>query len=157
MLTYHDGPDVDEHEETNVGKLLQREQIREHMIWHALSKAIQRMERMARKRRRHDPLMMRFVQRLVHHWMMQPPVNPIDTHIGKADKEWELQNIVSPKRCVRVGIVQLRVPTYFAEEKWDSEDGHDGHGDHGLPYLEADLVLEVFGVGKGVVVEDVVV
>ena len=44
--------------------------------------------------------------------------------------------------------------THFTQEERRGEDGHDGERDHGLSDLEPDLVLEVFGMGEGGVVED---
>lgn len=65
-LTDKDGPDVDECEQNDVCNLVQRKDEGKNVIRHALRKAIDRMESMARIRRWHNPLMMRLVQRPIH-------------------------------------------------------------------------------------------
>ena len=70
------------------------------MVRQTLGETVHGMEGVARKRRRHDPLVVRLVQRLVYLWMVQTPVDPVDEEIGVADKEGELQKIVKSKRCV---------------------------------------------------------
>ena len=64
------------------------------MIRYALREPIQRVKGMACVWRRHDPFMMRFMQRLVDHGMMQPSVYPIDEKVRKAYEQWELKNVV---------------------------------------------------------------
>ena len=63
--TDHDGPDIDEDEESHVGKFLKREEEGEDMIGDALRKAVYRVERMAGEGSGHDPLVVRFVEVLV--------------------------------------------------------------------------------------------
>ncbi len=82
-LTYKDRPNINEDEERDIRKLLQRENVWEDVIRYTLRKAIQWMECMARIRRGHDPLMMRFVQSLVNQRVVQPPMDPINEEIGE--------------------------------------------------------------------------
>lgn len=56
-----DGPDVDCHEEENVGELLKREDKGENVVWQALHPAIYRMEGMRCVRAGHNPLVVRLV------------------------------------------------------------------------------------------------
>lgn len=124
------------------------------MVRYTLCEAVKRMESMARIWRRHDPLVMRLVQSFVNARVVQSSVNPIDEEIGKEDEEWELKDIVQPKGGVGRRIVEFGVPSYFPNEKGNREDCHDGKGNRGLLDLEFDLVLEVFRVGEGGMVED---
>lgn len=64
------------------------------MIRYALREPIQRVKGVTCVWRRHDPFMMRFMQRLVDHRMMQASVYPIDEKVGKADEEGELKDVV---------------------------------------------------------------
>ena len=153
-LTYKNRPEIDENKKRDICELLQWEDVRKNMIRYTLGKAVQRMESVARIRSGHNPLMMRFMQRLVDHRMVQTPVDPVDEEVREADEKGELDNIVERERCVRGRIVKFGVTADFAEEERGGEDGHEGKGDQGLFDLEANLVLEVFGVGEGCVVED---
>lgn len=148
-------PEIDEDEEGDVGEFLEREDEGEDVVGEALGEAVHWVERVAGERRGHDPFVVRFVQRLVHPWVVQPSVDPVDAEIGEADEEGELQDVVQGERCVGWGVVELRVATGFDEEEGSGEDGHYGHRDHGLADLETDLIFEVFGVGEGCVVEDI--
>lgn len=86
--------------------------------------------------------------------VVEGAVDPVDEEVGEADEEGELEVVVEGEGCVRRGVVEFSVAADFEEEKGSGEDGHDGHGDHGLADFEGDLVLEVFGVGDGGVIED---
>ena len=57
---------------------------------------IQRMKSMTRKRCRNNPLMMRLMQRLIHKWMMQSTMNPINQAIRKDQKQRELKHHIPP-------------------------------------------------------------
>lgn len=85
-LTDKNRPDIDENKERDISKLLKREDEWEHVVWHTLCKAIQRMKGMAGIWGWHYPLVMGLVQRLVNFRMVQPPVNPVDAQVRKADK-----------------------------------------------------------------------
>ena len=77
-LTNEDSPEVDKDEEGNICELLERKNEWEDVVWYTLREAIHGVEGMAGVRCGHNPLVMRFVQRLVNHGMMQTPVNPVD-------------------------------------------------------------------------------
>ena len=99
--------------------------------------------------------MMRLVQRLVDHRIVQSPVDPIDAQIREADEEGELKEIVQSEGSIRGCIVELSIALDFQKKQWRGEARYEWHGDHGLLDLEGDLVLEVFRVSEGSVVEDV--
>lgn len=124
------------------------------MIRHTLSEPIQWMKSVARVRRGHDPLVMRFMQRLVYQRMMQSAMDPVDEEIGEADEEGELEDVVEGKGRIGGAIVEFGKSAHFTEKQGRGENGHYGEGDESLFDLEPDLVAEVFGVGEGCVVED---
>lgn len=96
-LTDKHGPYIDKDEQRNIGKFLQRKDKRKHMVRHTLSEPVQRMESMARIRCRHNPLVVRLMQNLVHPRMVQTSVDPIYEEVGKGDKERDLYVIVQRK------------------------------------------------------------
>lgn len=55
--------------------------------------------------------------------------------------------------CGRV-VVHEAMPAHLGDEPGHGEDGHDGDAGHSLPNLEPDLVLEIFRVVEGGMVED---
>lgn len=97
----HDGPDVDEHEKSNVGELLQREDEGEDVVRQRLSVAVERVESVRGERRGHDPLVVRLVQLLVNHGVVQAAVNPVDEEVGEADEEGELEKQVPATKVPR--------------------------------------------------------
>ena len=104
-LTNQHGPEIDKYEESHIGELLERQNEGENVIRQALGESIQRMKSVARKRSRHDPFMMRFVQLFVDEGMVQAPVDPIDAQIGKAYEERKLNIVVERERSIRRRIV----------------------------------------------------
>lgn len=153
-LTNENGPDIDEHEECNVSKFLKWKDKREQMIRYTLGEPVHRVEGMTRVRRGHDPFVMRLVQGLVYLRMVQSSVDPVDAQISEADEQRKLKVVVESKGGIRRRIVEFTIPADFGEEAGGGENCHEGHGYHGLADLELDLVLEVFWVGEGSVVED---
>lgn len=87
-------PDVDEDEKDHVGELLQREDEGKDVVWYGLREAIERMERMRRVWRGHDPFMVRLVEALVDERMVEASVYPVYAQIRKADEERELDEVV---------------------------------------------------------------
>lgn len=120
------GPDVDEHEEDNIGKFLQREQEREDVVRNGLGEAIDGVEGVRGVRRWHDPFVMWFVKMLVNQRVVQATMYPVDTKVGKADEEWKLQNVVPQSRTFNCDVVHFTVATNFSQEEWGCEDCHDG-------------------------------
>src|ERR1700742_1758948 len=96
-----DGPDVDEHEESNVCKLLEGEEERENVVRRRLCESVEWVESMRCEWRRNNPFVMRLVQGLVHQRMMQAAVDPVDAEVGEEDEEWELEHVVPRKRRFR--------------------------------------------------------
>jgi hypothetical protein len=152
-----DCPDVDEDEEGDVGKLLEREEEGEDMVRQTLGIAIHGVEGVRGKGRGHDPLVVGLVQRLVNALVVESTVNPVDTEIGEEEEEGKLGPVVPGTGALLCGIVELRVAADFSQEPGRSEDGHDREGDVGLLHLETDLVFEVSGMVEGTLVEDEVV
>ena len=112
------------------------------------------MKSMARVWRRHYPLVMRLVQRLVDERMVQATMDPVNEKVGKADKEGELDDVVKCKGGVRGRVVEFSVTADFTKEKRHGEDGHEGKRYEGLFDLKPNLVFEVLRVCEGSMVED---
>ena len=93
-IVNHDGPDVDEHEQGDVGELLERQHEGEDVVWDGLSEAIERVEGVRGKGRRHDPLVVRLVQALVNHRVVQTAVDPVDEEVGEEQEQRELEEVV---------------------------------------------------------------
>jgi len=122
----HDGPNVDEHKEEDVGKLLQREEEGKHMIRNGLREPVQRMERMRRIWCWHNPFMVRLVDVFVDNWMVLHSVNPINEEVGKEEEERELQDIVPQSRTLLGGVVHLAVSSNLCQEDGSCTQRHDG-------------------------------
>ncbi len=103
--TDENSPDVNKYEQRHVGG--------KDVVWHALRETVHGVEGVAREGGGHYPPMMRFVQPLVHHWMVQSPVDPINEQIREADEEWELKQAVKCKRRFRWGIVEFPIAADF--------------------------------------------
>ena len=87
------------------------------MIGERLGEPVQGVEGMRGEWRRHDPLVMRLVQVLVHPWVVQAPVDPVYEAVGKEDEERELGNVIPTAGTVSGGIVQVAVSTHLGEEE----------------------------------------
>ena len=149
----HDGPDVDEREQANIRQFLQGEYEWEDVVWYALGKAIKWVESVARKRCRHDPFVMRLMKCFVDLWVMEATVDPVYQEVGEEEEEGELEVVVQWEGCLSGGIVKLPITAYLSCEDWVGQDSHEGHGEQCLFHLKGHLVLEVFRVLKGVVIE----
>lgn len=149
-----DSPDVDKDKEEDVGKLLEREQEWVDVVRKTLRVAVKRMEGVRGIRCRHDPLVVRLVKGLVDQWVVQTAVDPVDAEVGEHEEEGELHVIVPHARGLVEIVVNLGVSANFEEEERGGKDGHYGEGNVGLAHLEADLVLEVFRMVEGRLVED---
>lgn len=94
------------------------------MIRYTLRESVKRMKGMARIWSRHDPFMMRFMQRLIDQGMVQSTMDPIDEEIREADKERVLENVVQREWSIRRAIVEFRQTTDFAQEEGGGKDRH---------------------------------
>lgn len=150
----HNGPEVDKDEEEDVGHLLQREDEGEDVVRDGLHEAVDGVEGMAGKGRRHDPLVVRLVQVLVDPRVVQVSVNPVDPEIGEDEEEGELEDVVPQARSLGGDVVELAEAADFEQEERRSEERHEGHRLVGLDDLEPDLVLDVLGVVHGALVKD---
>jgi len=111
---------------------------------------------MTRKRSRHNPPMMRLMQRLINQRMMQPAMNQINQPIRKHQEQRELRDHVPPPILLGVQ-VQFAVAADFREEPWGGEDGHLGQRVHCQGDFLFDLAGEETGVGFVGFVKDEVV
>lgn len=124
-LTDKNSPYVDKNEQCNVRKFLKREKVRVKVVRNALCETIHGVKGMACVRGGHNPFVMGFMQNLVHLGVVQTPVNPIDQEIGECDKQGELKEIVTSKRCIGRSVVKFGVAAYFAKEKGCREYRHN--------------------------------
>ena len=148
------GPDVDEDEESDVGEFGQREQEREDVVGKALGVTVQRVESVRGERRRHDPLVVRFVDVLVHFRVVESAVDPVDAQIREEDENGKLHVVVPAARPLSRCVVQLRVAAGLRRKtraRWKM--AMMGKCNIGLLHLELDLVLEVSRVLEGALVE----
>lgn len=104
--------------------------------------------------RGHDPLVVRLVEVLVDLGVVEPAVDPVDAEIGEDDEEGELDDVIPHARAILSCIVHLAVSADLGDEERHGAETHDGHGAHSLGNLHGDLVLEVFRVSEGSLVED---
>jgi len=65
-----------------------------------------------------------------------------------------LDDVVERERSVRGRVVKFSIATDFAEEGEGGEDCHERDGSESLLDLEADLVLEVFRMCEGCMIEN---
>lgn len=121
-----DGPDIDEHEEDDIGKFLQREYEREDVVRNGLGEAIDGVEGVRGIRRWHDPLVMWLVEVFVNQRVVQATMYPVDEKVGKADEERKLQNVVPQSRTFNCDVVHFTVATNLSQEEWGREDCHEG-------------------------------
>ena len=152
-----DGPAVDEDEQGDVGDFLKGKEEGVDVVGKGLAEAVERVEGMRGEGGGHDPFVVRFVQVLVECRVMETAVDPVDPEVCEEDEEGKLEVVVLGKGGGSRGVVEFGVAAHFGHEEGNGQEGQEGHADHGLLYLEADLVLEVFWVSEGGVVEDEVV
>lgn len=150
----HDRPEVDKHKECNIGHLLKRKDEREDVVRQGLSEAIKRVEGVAGKGSRHNPLVVKLVQILVDQTVVKPAMSPVDAKVGKKKEEWELKEVIPQAGSIFGGVVQFAVASNFEEEEGRCDDGHDWHGLVGCNDLHADLIFNESRVLKGALVED---
>lgn len=131
-IVNHDSPDIDHDEERDVRKLLQREHEGENVVGDALRETVQRVERMAGKGRRNNPLVVGLVQVLVDKRVVQAAVDPVDEGVCEEEEEGELQNVVPPARTFGSRVVHFAPAADFSKESGDGQEGHDGHRCAGL-------------------------
>lgn len=150
----HDGPEVDEDEKRDRGKLVQREQHGENVVRERLSPAVDGVESVRGVRGRHDPLVVRLVEVLVDERVVETSVDQVDAGIGEDDEKGVLKNLIRETWTFGNCVIKLRPATNFHEPKRDGQHGHAGHRLVRLLNLEPHLVLEVFGVVHSLLVED---
>lgn len=154
----HHSPDVDEHEEGNVGELLQREHKGEEVVRNRLRVAVERVESVGCKGSRHDPLVVRLVETSVDHGVVKTTVDPVDAEVGKGDEEGELEYNVPaahvPGRVCGESVVDEGVAANLCDEPGRCQKGNDGHCMEGLLDFHAHLVFEIFGMLDGGLVEN---
>lgn len=150
----HDGPDVDEGEEEDIGPLLQREKEREEVVGNGLREAIDWVKGVGCVRAGHDPFVVRLVKSSVDGRMMETAVDPVYASIGEEDEEGKLQQVVVWERRLVRAVVELGVASHFGQHAQGGQGGHAWHCLHGLRNLEPYLILEELRVFNCVLVED---
>lgn len=153
-LTDEDGPDVNKGKQDDIRNLVKGKDEGKHMIRYTLGETVEGVKGMARVWGGHYPFVMRFVQSFVNSGVMQTAMDPVDEEVGETDEQGELEDVVQPKRGIGRRIVQFGISLDFANKKGDGKDGHDGKRLECLLDLKGNLVLEVFRVGEGSMVED---
>lgn len=151
----HDGPEVDKGEQQQVRHLVQRQEHRIQVVWQRLREAVHRMEGVGSKWSANNPLVVRFMQTLVHGGPVQPAVEEVDAAVGEENEHGELQ----PEHLPSTGLfgnveIQLGEAVQLQEEERDGERHHNGDSGHGLPELQGDLVLQVSGMVEDLLVEN---
>lgn len=124
------------------------------MIRQTLAPSVQRVERVAGKRRRHDPFMVRLVQPAVHGRVVLSAMDPVDAAVREEDEQRVLQPLVPREGGAVAEVVELGVAVDLGEEERHGENGHGGHGGEGVFDLLADLVGETAWVVQHVLVEE---
>ena len=153
----HDGPDVDEGEQTNVCELVEGENEWENVVWHTLRVAVKRVECVGCEWSWHNPLVVWLVEVLVDQRVVKSTVDKVDEEVGEEQEQRDLQKVVPATECppsiLRERVVHKRVALHLSEEKGNGEEGHDRHSLHCLPDLHPDLVLEKSRVVESGLVE----
>lgn len=73
---------------------MKRENEGEDVVWNALGKTINRVERMARIGSWHNPLVVWLMEVFVNEWVMKTPVDHVDEAVRECNKERELEKVV---------------------------------------------------------------
>ena len=118
----HDGPDVDEREESYGGELLLGKDEWEKVVGYGLSETVEWMEGVRCVRRGHDPLVVSFMQRFVYARVVQASVDEVDETIGEEDEEWKLEVVVEVEWCLRGCVVEFCVAPDLSCESDRSQD-----------------------------------
>lgn len=79
------------------------------MIRQRLSPPIQRVKRITRKRRRHNPLVVRLMAPLVYRRVMETSMDPVDTRISEEDEKRVLEEAVAPEWGLGGEVVEFGV------------------------------------------------
>ena len=124
------------------------------MVGYTLSKSVKWMESVACIWSWHDPLVVWLMECLIYARVVQSAVDPVDAEVGEEDEDGELEVVVEVEWCFSGCIVEFGIASNFGSEDRGCQDGHYGHRYHCLLHLLADLVLEVFRVLEGVLVEN---
>lgn len=85
--------------------------------------------------------------------MVEASVNPVDAEIGKEDEYRELQVVVEREWSVIKPVVEFGIALYFQGEEASCQQSHTRHGRHSLLDLHGHLILEVFRVVEGGLIE----
>eukprot|EP00051_Salpingoeca_urceolata_P033908 m.22776 g.22776 ORF g.22776 m.22776 type:complete len:305 (+) comp6947_c0_seq1:178-1092(+) len=148
-----DGPKVDKHKKPKVQPLVQRKQKGVDVVGQALHEPVNRVKGVAGKRRWHFPLVVELVEWSVEDGKVEPPVNPVDTAIGKQQKRHGRHD---PKRSAALAdvVVKLGVATDLGHEQKGRGQRHPGDRGERRLDLEPFLVWNPFGMLFEVVVKE---
>ena len=75
------------------------------------------MEAAADKRLRHDPVGMRYVQRLGYHSIVQSPMDSVNAQILEASEYWRSHEVVESKGSIWQSIIEFLIATNLKQEK----------------------------------------
>ena len=148
------GPKLHKEEKPQVGKILQREDEWENVVWQALQEAVHWVECDRGIGCWHDPFMVCLMQMLVDQRVMETAVDEVDERVGKHEEEWELEPVVVWVWFVGKCVVEFRVTLDLEEEEGSRHERNPWHSIYGLTNLHPDLVLEKFRVLESCFVED---
>lgn len=147
------GPELNEQEESEVCKLLEREDEGEDVVWYRLHPAINRVECDRGVWSWHDPLVVWLVESLVNQRVVKTSVDPVDAEIGEDEEERELKVVIVWHWFIREAVVELRVAKAFGQEEGHGKDRNERHGVYSLSDLHSDLILEELWVLEGRLIE----
>ena len=112
-----DGPEVHEDEQGDVRQLLQREQEGERVLRDGLREAVEPVEGVRGVGGRHDPPVVRLVQRLVDEPVVQAAVDPVDEEVSKEQGKGNLHDVVPELRPGLGQVIELAVPSHLARNR----------------------------------------
>jgi len=100
----HDGPCIDKDEQRQKQETVHRDDIEKHMVWNCLRGAVDWVERVRRKRRRHFPQVVRLVDGRVNQRVVEISVDPVDCHVGEEKEQDDAEEKIGPPVVFHISI-----------------------------------------------------
>ena len=116
------GPGVDKQKHGKIQIFLHGKQENENVVRHGLQVAIEWVEGMTGERRGYYPSMVRLVDTSVQQWMVQPTMDPVDTHVSEEQEQHGRRQQVGQSIFIDTR-VELRMTTHFKKKP---RSGHEG-------------------------------
>lgn len=136
------GPDIDQHVQTQVNHLVQWEEERIYVVRQTLKEAIHGVKSMTCKGRSNLPDVMRLMDVLIHKSVMKAPVDPVDEHVSEKEEGQHTNDELKPATWeASYVIVELAVPAQLQQEQHDRGDAHPRQCPDREHDLSIDLVL----------------